>query len=273
MPRKNNISKQSLFDKWKVRRRFIWLSAVLASTALLITNSRTILNTKKELFHKKSDDVIIVDNFVNRDTVLTNSFSKDTLEFRLLNTGSKTIAIREANFLVDSVWTLEDFSKKCTVGFDLLSAVYGVVLPDSIPPYTIKTKLNQSVKPNESDRFAFTLGGGKQAPYTLDGTDSMDSTTRYQRTNYFVKFKVQFMLDNSKESLTSTDIIHFFGDTTNVSPATAIKCKGREVGKQLALNNIAKAIQINKLNVYKSPSAIIAMKAILENNIAKGLSQ
>lgn len=269
MPRRNNTSKQSLFDKSKIRRWFVWVSAVLASTALIITNSKTIFNTRKELFHKNSDDLIIIDNYVNLDTVLTNSFSEDTLEFRLLNTGSKTIALREAHFLVDSVWGLDDFSKNCTIGYEPLSAVYGVILPDSTPPYIIKVKLNQSIKPNESDRFAFTLGGGKQAPYRWEVSDGVDSIIRYHRTNYFVKFKVQFMLDNSKESLGSTDIIHFFGDTTNVTPVRAIKCAGRDKGGQLASNNIAKAIQVNKLNVYKSPAAIITMKAILGNEIAK----
>ena len=300
----------STFKKYK--NYLLLATGIIGAIAVLLSNLTAINTFFKTLTHKTKDDLVIVDTHVNDasaiDTVQENQelqdslatkkdkavsdnkdsastlksktrspassidafLSKDTVEFRILNKGSQTVALREAQIIVDSCWEIARFN--CYAGFDFLSQVYQVPLFDLQKPYMLKVQLEQSIKPNEVDRFAFVLGGGAkidasekeiQVIYEMHrkGLDKNITVKGFKQQSYFLKFKVRFFLNNSSDYIETNSLIHYFGNLTDISKDAALRCKDHALLKLVDLNHEI-AERIAHLNFYKSSTALIAIQRL-----------
>lgn len=289
----------------RYKKYILIATGFIGAVAVLLSNITAISSFFKSLTHKQTDDIVIVDNVLNEsnnpDTATINEKSiesdksstqiektdktsnesgtssqglstnsiqavlkKDTLEFRLLNKGSSTVSLREAQVLVNSTWEIARFN--CYAGFDFLSQVYQVPLFDLQKPYVLEVPLNQSLKPNEVDRFAFVLGGGakidadqKQMQLIYDmhrkGLDKNIEVKGFKLANYFLQFRVRFLLNNSPDYIESNSLLHYFGSLQDISMDAALKCKDTSILKFVVTNNQI-ARMLSKKDLYKSSNAL-----------------
>lgn len=259
-------------SRWK--KMLGWGSAlvgIIALIAALISNIEKIVQAKNKVFSSPKDDLVIIDNYVNEDTILQNTFKKDTLEFRLLNTGEKTIVLREAHFIVDSIWKLDRIS--CSMGMDMASALYGVILPDSSFPYQVKVRLKQSIKPDESDMFGFLLNGGTplKSKGVYENKKGELTNNGYSKSAYFIRFKVRFFINNSEEFIETKSLIHFFGSGFTSEYDLYHGCYGladSAIARKEVARNVYIAKGINSQLCYKSPAAINEIKDLLRTDFS-----
>ena len=92
------------------------------------------------------------------------------IEIKLRNTGLHVAFIKRAEFSVQHIWKVESAGITCSLGAVPLSAEYDILLPKVTTPYTIYKDTSQSVKPNEVDRFAFTLQAPTESPELLQAS-------------------------------------------------------------------------------------------------------
>jgi|GEM_PF-4558629 len=243
--------KQSFKERVKkYKGRIIILLSGFAALILLIQNIKYFKNTVKEVFHEKKDDLLIIDSYI----------LNDTLQLRVMNVGDKTIALRDAVVDVDTTIRINEES---TVGIDFISATYGLQLDDSSKSYHSIVKLSQSLKPNESDRFAFKLQGGRIINYDSLRLIARDS---FYYGAYFIQFKTRLFLNNTNESVSTDPMIHYFSKNNFYFARKRDTSGMREDEKKYYMRyykNRETALQITKQKLYKSPAAISAIEHIL----------
>lgn len=234
----------------KYKTKILVLASGFAIFIVLIQNIKYFRSTVKEVFHEKKDDLIIIDKYI----------VSDSLELRIMNIGDKTIALREAIISVDTTYKIQEEPME---SMDFVSATYGLSLNDSSKSYQVAIRLSQSIKPNESDRFAFKIQGG--VIINFDSLRLLMGEPFYYG-NYFIQFRVKLFLNNTNESISTEPIVHYFEkrnfhysqkhDTVGVGDNEKKYYLGYYKNRDIAL-------KINKLKCYKSPPSVLAIEKIL----------
>jgi len=138
------------FKKQPLTIRAAIVAGILAITGAIVS---ALIPVIPALFGESSLQLV--------DVSFIDSGEFPVLDIKLRNTGDKIAFLKRADFEVEKIWTLE-----ATVfpSAEEVSQNYNVILPLSGDPYSISKSISQSIKPNNVDRFTFTLGNDGGGP-------------------------------------------------------------------------------------------------------------
>lgn len=127
------------------------------------------------------------------------------LDIKLRNTGEVSF-LKSAIFKVEKAWTFESYY--CP-NAEPASWNYDVLLPIAGTPYERSVPISQSVKPQDVDRFTFTLGN--DAPPILG------------MTKYVFLLVVEFVYDEDDKRLTTPPISFISGPAASILAFTTCR--------------------------------------------------
>lgn len=239
-----------LIEKIKSKRRvIIIITSSVASIVLFIQNIEFL-----------ADKVLKVTNPIQRNlTIVDQFFRGDTLDFRLINNGDKSIAIRQIEFVVENTWRIYD---KGNSHFDFIEGSYDVLLPDSLKSYRTSMKVFESLKPNEINRFELILRGENAIPDTVIVGHPVMFTG-----GYFIQFHLEFLLNDTKMKKISKPFLHSFKINSEhelLTKSFVLEANNAYFNERFNIN-LQTAKKLSKMNLIKSEKANFLINNILKS--------
>jgi transcriptional regulator with XRE-family HTH domain len=117
------------------------------------------ITSKGEVNPISDSPVKIVDiSFVEIKKCL-EQYKNCKIDVKLRNTGEKVAYIKQADFDIKNIWYLNKKAKSIPVSSVISTQEYDINIDiiDRVP-YSLSKKISQAVKPNDVDRFTFSLG-------------------------------------------------------------------------------------------------------------------
>ncbi len=235
--------KKLLFNNKKL---LVLIATSLAGIVLFFQNIDYLLARVSSIFGNRGD-LIIVDQFMAGDTV----------DIRIQNRGEKIVSLREAIINVENTWQIPSEA----AFFDYVEGKYDIYLRDSLKPYSARIKIFESIKPNDVNRFQIIIQGGDGKEQNPELSEALKQVvgSDFKKVAYFIKFKLNFYLNNTNRAIVSKSMIHVLGSLSASNFAyipenSAIDYK-KKYRDQLE--------QIEKFKDYKSDKANLVLNSVL----------
>ena len=162
------------------------------------------------------------------------------IEVKLRNLGQGVVFLKKAQFHVTNVYGLRSRIQYSRVP---ISWNYDVLLPDDSPPYVTEIDISQSIKPNDVDRFTFTLGTKK---------------FEYQDIGQIFRLQVKLIYNEDNKELTTDYLLLFMAYPARVQAFT----ETREYSAESSKKNMVVLKSISELQGIRSKTVEGFLKSV-----------